>query len=254
MTGLFKVYLNFSPDNGSGGLGKARDMFVGLKGGFGTVLAGRIATPYKTSTVGWDTFNATFLQARGNNGRSKLHNGYADEVIAYANKFGSAKFVGAIALDESVDASNSINGEHTITFSVNMPVADNLELALAYLDASAANDGTAIKAGLKWKSGDLTISGQYETLGADITDPNVAGDQTSLYLNGNMKMGGGASIQLGFGQLSDDGDGGTTISLGYKNKMSKSVMAYAGVIAINDGVLGQGNSTTQFGGGVRVGF
>jgi len=91
MTGLYKINFNIQADDGSG-FGD-RDQYIGLKGDSGTVLLGRMNTPYKASTVSYDPFLATFMQARGSNGMGDggvaLYS-YADNVIAYANKFGNA--------------------------------------------------------------------------------------------------------------------------------------------------------------------
>ena len=49
MSALYKVNFNFQSDDGSGGI-TDRDQFLGLKGDFGTVVLGRMNTPYKSST------------------------------------------------------------------------------------------------------------------------------------------------------------------------------------------------------------
>ena len=251
LTGLYKINYNFHADDNDDSL-SARDRFIGLKGDFGTVLAGRINTPYKTSTVKWDPFLATFMQARGSNGMSGLHNGYANEVLAYANTFGSVKFVGAVALDENdLDADGELDGDHTITFSVNVPVGP-VELAVGYLDATALDNGTAVKVGVKWKSGDLTVAGQFETLDEDL------GDTSHVYVTASMAMGGGATVAAAFGTVTDEGatdaKDGSYVSLGYKKAMSKKVSWHAGVVVVDEGVTGADQDATQIGAGVRVKF
>ena len=249
MTGLYKINYNFHADDADDGL-SARDRFVGLKGDFGTVLFGRLNSPYKTATVKYDPFLATFMQARGSNGMSAVgHNGYADEVIAYANKFGSVKFVGAVSLDEPTAADD--NGDHLITFSLNMPISDSLELAFGYLDKASVDDGTAIKFGLKYKSGDTTIAGHYETLDAGL------GDQSNIYVTATMALGSGASVSASFGSQTDESAGtndGTYTAIGYKKALSKKVSYHAGVVIMDEGQVGAGNDVTQLGGGIRVKF
>lgn len=256
LTGLYKVNFNFQGDDGAQGLGRSRDQFVGIKGDFGTVIAGRMNTPYKSSTVSWDPLLATFMQARGSNGMSVLHNGYINDTIAYANTFGAVKFVGAIGLDESnndADASE-VDGDHAITFSVNVPVAETLELAVAYLDAGAdINDGTALKVGLKWNaSSDITVAGQYETLDVGL------GDTTNLYVNASMALGGGASVVAAVATQNDESTGGsndgTYTTLAYKKSLSKKVSTHVGVVMIDEGAVGQNEDATQIGAGVRVKF
>ena len=271
MTGLYKINYNFHADDADGetvgtSTGhalSARDRFVGLKGDFGTVLIGRVNSPYKTATVKWDPFLATFMQARGQNGMSGGkggvgHNSYADEVIAYANKFGSMKFVGAIALDETLDANGDINGDHVVTFSLNMPVADSLELALGYFDSTGAGDGTAIKAGLKWTSGDLTVAGHYENLGKDL-NASGTGEQSNIFVTASKKLGAGASVSASFDSQTDESDAdggidGTYTAIGYKKALSKKVSWHAGIVIVDEGVVGSADDITRIGGGIRVKF
>ena len=164
---------------------------------------GRLNSPYKSSTVKWDPFLATFMQARGNEGVTAAgHNGYVENVVAYANKFGKAKFVAAIGLDESNDNPNDrdTDADHALTASVNMPVGP-VEMALAYVNTAgiggtpdtppdnnqAKKDGeddiAAIKIGAKFKTGALTLAGQYETVEVG---GNAAFDQ--IFFTGSYKV------------------------------------------------------------------
>jgi len=245
LTGLAKANFSIQMDANTVGLGKGRDGYVGLKGGFGTVLAGRIATPYKMSTVKWDPFLATSLQARGSAGMSQLHNGYADNVLAYANKFGGVKFVGAVALDESPDATatpanSSTTADHAVTFSVNAPIGSNFAVALGYIDMGGT-DTAAVKVGAKFKTGAITVSGQYETLGKGIADKAdvkggagmPAGDGvTVIYGNVSFKMSSANTVAAAFGSAASDGtdDSGdaTYGSVGMLHSFNKKVRGHVG--------------------------
>ena len=126
---------NVGDSNAAGGI-SGRDGYIGLAGGFGTVAAGTLATPYKSSTVSWDPFVTTFMQARGSYGMSDAHNGYASNAIAYINTFGNVKFVGAVVVDEGnnpTDATKT-NGKNAMSLSVNMPFGP-VEVALAMVSA-----------------------------------------------------------------------------------------------------------------------
>ncbi|MBL4762025.1 MAG: porin, partial [Gammaproteobacteria bacterium] len=165
MTGLYKARFAYSPDDGDTGDGRAlkqKDVFVGLKAEFGTLLAGRMSTPYKTSTAKWDPFYTTFLQARGANGMSTLHNGEAANTLAYANTFGAVSFVGAVALDETAA------DDHTVIASLNMPMNDSLDLALAFLRDSSGDGATAAKLAVKWTGDGNGAVLQYESLDAGL--------------------------------------------------------------------------------------
>ena len=272
LTGLYK--LNFNPKYNtsdsydaikgqtvtSGPSIGVRDAFIGLQGGFGTVLAGRIATPYKTSTVKWDPFLATFLQARGNNGMSALHNGYADDVVAYANKFGPATVVAAVAFDESDDNPNGdgdADGDHALTASVNVPVGP-VEVAIAYIDTGGihglvdgASDYEAAKIGVKFSSGAITVAGHYETIdqgGNDLADV--------MYVTGSFKAGSN-TFAASYGQTSPDtGDDATYWAVGVKHAFSKKVSTLIGVTGSDNFDFSDAtdDDITRFGISTRVKF
>ena len=176
--------VNIGATNGgtsAGGM-SGRDAYVGLAGGWGAVLAGTLSTPYKSSTVGWDPFVTTSLQARGNGGMSMLQNGYASNALAYAGNFNGVKVVAAMVLDEAANGT-STSGNNSVSFSVNAPIGP-VELAVAYINLSknaaiitnldssvpvatarTVDNLDSTKVGLKWNSGAITIAGQVEMLG-----------------------------------------------------------------------------------------
>ncbi len=251
-------------DTGSAGGITGRDAYVGLTGGFGTVLAGTLSTPYKSSTVKWDPFVMTSLQARGNGGMSDAQNGYASNALAYANKFGPATVVVALVVDEGTDPTDGtkLKGEHAKSISVNAPVGP-VEVAVAYVDASKFSDIsglglgstasllsdvttlsqpgftvgvsdkqsvaglptlTASKVGVKWTSGPITVAGQYEMLDLDGTKPTVT------YLTASYAMGAN-TISLGAGTTSWDISGlddSQYMAIGVKHAFSKTTSATLG--------------------------
>jgi predicted porin len=230
----------------------ARDAFVGLSGGFGTVLAGTLNTPYKSSTVGWDPMLATAMQARGSNGMSTFHNGYVSNALAYANNFGGVKLVAAIVLDETPDAADPTKtyGNHASSISVNAPVGP-VEVAVAYISldefGGGAADNSATKAGVKWVSGDITVAGQYEMLNG------VSADPTFLYVTGSYKMGNNTiSASYGMNDLDVDGsDDQTYMAVAFNHAFSKNTNAFVGYRASdNDG----DTDTAALSAGLRVNF
>ncbi len=264
-----------------GGAGAAggmtgRDSYVGLTGGFGTVLAGTLSTPYKSSTVSWDPFVMTTLQARGNFGMSDAHNGYASNALAYANKFGAATVVLAYVLDESASTTSvhKTNGENAVSFSVNAPVGP-VEVAVAYVNASKfgniANLGlgttagltaasldtlTATKLGVKWVSGPITVAGQYETLAID-DGGAIDISPTQMYLTASYAMGAN-TVSAGYGVMNWDIDGvddSTYMAVGLKHAFSKSTSVQVGYRASDTGTNPLlGDDETVFSAGLRVGF
>ena len=241
-----------------------RDAYVGLSGGFGTILAGTLSSPYKSSTVKWDPFLATSAQARGNNGMSNWHNSYLANAIAYANKFGMAKVVAAVVIDDAADdaataSGNDTSGDHAFSFSVNMPVGP-VELAVAYLDASdlgtrttyntniltaqasastgavttpvaastETGDNSAVKVGVRYTAGAMGVAFQYETLEVGNND------QDWMYINGTYTAGAN-TFAAAYGQSEWDGSNATPtyMSLGMVHSFSKSTSAHVAYVAMD---------------------
>jgi len=250
MKALAKYSFNIQTGTGIG----TREAYVGLAGGFGAVLGGKLNHPYKTATIGWDPFVSTFMQARGNGGMALgLHGSEIDNALAYAGAFGGVKVVAAVVVDEANDATSTWDtvGNHAMAFSVNAPIGP-IELALAYIDLSEMGNGpdnaSAFKVGAKWNAGDFTVAGQVESLDDAFGDGNV------MYLTGSYKMGNN-TISASFGSTDKEIDGGsddtTYIALGVSHAMSKNTSAFLGYRSTD---AGTGLDETAFGAGLRVKF
>ncbi|MEN8169770.1 MAG: porin [Pseudomonadota bacterium] len=273
MKAIAKVGMNvWAADHNAKGI-KTRDAYIGLSGGFGTVMMGTMSSPYKMATVKWDPFLATSAQARGNYGMSELHNGYVNNAIAYANKFGMAKVVAAIVLDENADAfadpaNSETTGNHAISFSVNAPVGP-VELAFGYHDASdygvdsadplnpvlspsAQNDDfTAMKLGVKYAAGPISVAFQHETLevGKGVVDTTIEGDTTDIthmYLNATYTAGAN-TFAFAYGLMDEDENikavapgtadpTPTYMSLGMVHGFSKKTSVHVAYVAMDTDV------------------
>lgn len=235
-----------------------REAYVGVAGGFGAVLGGRLNHPYKTSTIGWDPFLSTSLQARFNGGMTAAgHGSEVDNALAYAGSFGAVKVVAAIVLDEViVTGEEKTGGKNTVAFSVNAPVGP-VEVALGYINASKAgscstaitvdttagdtatpldttttcaeggDNKVATKLGVKWASGDFTVAGQVEML-----DKGWTGEKGNvMYVTGSYKMGNN-TISAAYGnhekKLFGTDKGVTYMAVGVSHAMSKNTNAYVG--------------------------
>ncbi|MCW8918832.1 MAG: porin [Gammaproteobacteria bacterium] len=224
-----------------------RDAYVGLSGGFGTVMAGTLTAPY-AMTRSWDPLLGTFAQARGNAGMSTWHNSYAGNALAYANKFGMVKVVLAVVLDETKEAGeDATNGDNATSFAVNVPVGP-VELAVAYLSATdfagTTADNTATKVGVKYNAGAITVAAQYEDL-----DDGSADNTTVTYLAGSYAAGAN-TFSLGYGITDDGTDDYTYTAIGMKHAFSKSTSVHV-AYRLTDV---DNAEETAIGAGLRVGF
>lgn len=266
-----------------------RDAYVGLSAGsVGTILAGRLNTPYKSSTVGYDPLLMTSLQARGSFGMSALHNGYANNAIAYANSFAGdmVKVVAAVVLDEGNDISvpadtTKTNGKHAKSISVNVAPISGLDIAVAWIDASefsdlrqtgvvggtaavpAGKDVAATKIGAKYSAGAFSVAGQVEMLDKGMT---ASGDKGNMvYLTGTFNINDANSISVGVGQadkkvnstaaemLAGTDDVARYMAVGFKHGFSKNTSTTVGY-RISEDKAGAGDKETAFAAGLRVAF
>ncbi|MHB1513935.1 MAG: porin [Acidiferrobacter sp.] len=96
----------------------AGEKYVGLKGGFGSLEVGNIASPYKyTGGVMWDAFVTTDLQARGNGGMAAGvfgQNGFMTNSILYQSP-NFAGFHVALAYSPENAGVNGSNSVQTLT-------------------------------------------------------------------------------------------------------------------------------------------
>lgn len=104
LKGIYKAEFGVDPDNGAGPFTQ-RDIWVGLQGDFGTVLAGNMDTPLKTAQGKVDQFNDTTVDM-SNHVAGELR---APNVVAYASPKIADSIVATVALwqGEGVEGAGS---------------------------------------------------------------------------------------------------------------------------------------------------
>lgn len=144
-----------------------RDQYVGLAGGFGAVVLGRLPTPYKMNGgVKWDPYVASFMQARqagGMSGSALGHNSFVDDVIAYV----MPEIAGINATFAYVgDETGGMNGTWTAGGTGKWGPIEVI-LAATGADIAGTDDADATnidqkKIGIRYKGNGLTAAWQYE--------------------------------------------------------------------------------------------
>lgn len=231
-----------------------RDIFVGLLSQrFGQVRIGRLGSPYKTAGIAWDPFNATFLQARGNQGVSSGqfgHGSYFNRAVSYNHSLQEIQFAAFVAIDDSSDpGTGSTRGNHVHSASLIVPRGP-LQFMLAYINGSEyrgrADDSTASKLGIRYSQGPWTASVRYERRGRGLED----GDFVALA--GSYKQANW-TYSLGYGQFSDKragrDDDGEYFALGIQYAFRQGVAMHGGFRRTDRDVTGTEN---MFGLGLRV--
>ncbi len=203
---------------------------VGITGGFGTVVAGNLKSPYKyTGGVKYDPFVATALEARRNGGMSGGalgHNSFIDNLVAYASPKGPVTASFAYG-PEANDGAWAADVKYR---------AGGVEAFVAAIDAGDRADYSATKVGGSFKTGNHKVVGQYETISA-----GTGKDATILFLGYHMKMGKNILVA----QWAQQSDKGSVANFADK----KSLAGNADYVAV--GVIHKFSKTTRVFGGFR---
>ena len=233
--------------NTDGNAPLTRQAFVGLSGDFGTITAGQMNFPYKTSTIGWDPMVGTFMQARFSGGMGGpngglLYGGEQNNTLAYHGNFNGVRVGASVRVDEGQGfdgvsgagtANDKTSGKHAYNLSVNAPVGP-VEIAVAYANYSkhgttgvsptiteGRDKRTATKVGVKYAAGDFTVAAQAERLGEGFGERTGAAEESGnvYFLTGSYKMGANtisASLGRTDKKLMTVGNNGTD-DIGAKN-------------------------------------
>ena len=222
--GLKAIYkYEMSTDYSSESLRGNRNAYLGLKGGFGTALAGRHDTPYKTVGRKNDMFGDTIADARNltNDGSQDAR---VTDVLVYANKFGAVDFALAYVVDDGTKDAGATS------FSLGFKQGP-LKLAAAMQNvnkpAVGAKESSAMRITAGYKMNAITINANYET---ETDTGGVDGnDSTGMGLAASMKSGANtfkATYATRENDLGTD-DTGTMMAVGVDHKMGKMTSVYA---------------------------
>jgi len=189
-----------------------RNTFLGLQGGWGTLLGGRHDTPFKSVGRITDLFGDQVGDTRNlNSGRDGLGQGSTvgfdlrtQNTVAYMTpSFGGGfKIAAAYVIEDGVDTKQ---------------------------------DALSVSAG--WKTGNWNVALAYETHGEGW---NTAGTETETGIRAGVKWTPGAWIlALGYSALTDldgvSGDDSAAINAGVGFKMGKNLLKAQYVMADNEG-------------------
>jgi hypothetical protein len=235
-----RVAMDLRPIFG-GGSATGRDFYVGFKGGFGSIQAGRMAGAVKN--IEGDPFIATFMEYRNNfvKGGAYGSSSFIGNMLQYANKFGDASI--KLQYNPTDDAIAGPNGD--------LGASIKAKLAGANVFAGYNNEGnsgnTYYKLGGDMSFGDIKAKLIYENDGA------IVGDEASFVVGAELKLAGGM-VDVSY---SDKGNlrSAAAYRIGYMKKASKKARWWVGYTQNGSnktpGVVGD---TATFGGGARVDF
>ncbi len=177
----------------------SRNSFVGLSGGFGTVLMGRHDTPYKLGTSSLDIFGDTIGDY--NQGRTdgvqviqNNHDHRSPQALAYISPTMSGFHFAAATILSSGEAGSSFNnpGDDIDAVSLTGFYSNGaLFLSLSYQDVNAATAADANSKGMKlgaaYTLGSTKLAFVWEDISSDIA--SAVPDRDSWLLNATHAMG-----------------------------------------------------------------
>lgn len=169
--------------------GSSRNTFVGLGGGFGSVMLGRLDSPIKNVSRKYDLFG--------------------DQIGNSRNILGGTipKAVSRLANDAKVG--NAIDGRHNNVIAYQSPKMGGFDALLAYvpgaaqdneLDSSAKNKGDAYSAQLNFATGPFDASLGYINIGksdaAGVAGVTLVNDYEAVRLAGGYSFGAAKVVAL----------------------------------------------------------
>ncbi|HEY0720565.1 MAG TPA: porin [Gammaproteobacteria bacterium] len=200
---------------------KPRNMYVGLKGGFGEARVGHMDTPHKVSTASLDPFGDTYADY---NNIITVDNRLGN-VVAYLNNFGPVGVAAAYyAGDDSVTGENN---KSATSLMVNYD-ANGLYLAGAvesYGDTTGTEMKQASVVGAGYGFGPVKLGLVYEKLAYE----GGKKDQNEMYASLQWKVTDNGTVKAAYGKRNDGvdtTDAPAMAALGYDHKMDKAMSVY----------------------------
>jgi len=227
----------------------ARNQFVGLTGGFGTLVAGRHDTPMKLAIAKYDLFGDQI----GDNGNATLYNFRTPNTVAYMlPKMGGFNGAVAYVADHNDDFKNGDNDDNNEKQAYNVQLGYEHKMFIVdgvyqgwELGGENYNDWM-IGAGVKFAG--LKVNGLYQKPDKDLgVDIDIYGLGAAYTFGKNTVKGQYYTASLDIAGVDDP----SMFAIGYDYDMSKQTTVYAAYAMGKDGysVVGDGH-----GGKTPVGF
>jgi predicted porin len=249
LTALWQVEQEVDFDTGTWG-SRARDTYVGIAGGFGSVLAGHMRTPYRAATVRLDPFadtrgdSSAIIGSTGNLGGTAAYGLFNDEfrasnMITYMTPDLSG-FNAAVAYvmsdaigDDNLPKTSAADDRNAYSLSVgynNGPIfatAGYESISKAGLGGGTGTpDAQAYKIGGSYTIMDATTIG---ALFENIDLGGTIGDRNAWSLNVSHKIGS-TTLMAAYTAADDNStssSGASQYSIGVKQALSKNTEVYA---------------------------
>ena len=231
--------------DGASGAISTLDTTVGITGGFGTVVAGRMEAFSEAKIMSMvDVLGGTSVEPEQDSAAR------ADDAIAYVSPAMNGLTVGVAGysvVNTSVTDDDAFDIQELALMYANGPLAVNVSKTDANASAqSALGVGDASSVGIKYTAGDLAVSGVWQDI--DDESSTVGNDNTNYALAAVYTMGSN-SVALGY--VENEGQDGTTdnntTALELRHNFSGRTRAYAGATWDDNATSSTETDTVFFG-------
>lgn len=271
---VFQFENGLSTENGAPGVWNNRDSFVGLSGGFGTIIAGNVTGPTRalgakldvnTGATGIGMNNALLGKLGGGSGAGpfdqRINNAIAyvsptvagfNGVIGYSTGLTNTVNGGALAGHENMGADNLLQGNTAWTLGLNFETGP-IYVGYAYTAVNAAGNGSLgtdgllagvsklddHRAAVLYKAAFGQVGLMYDRArSVNTVSPNNS--QSVWYLSGKFNVAANGAVLAQWGHAGDvsnngsDRAGANHYVLGYEHSLSKRTVLKAIYSRINN--------------------
>lgn len=209
---FYKFEFEVQVDDGdkSGETFAQRNIYVGLKGDFGSVQAGKFDTPLKVAQKKVDLFNDLAGDIKN---MITVNDIRADNSVAYTSPDGP--FVGSVAFIAKEE--DGVDDGISASFAYSM---DNLYLAVAMDQDVAAMETSAYRFVAQYNMGDF----QFGLLGEEFE--GVDGESDSGFMGSVQYKLDKWALKAQVGQSDIDQEGGQSVSVGADYKLAGNIKAF----------------------------
>ena len=239
LEGIYKLEYETQVDDGDkdGQTFTQRNIYAGIKGGFGQIIAGKFDTPFKKAQNKIDLFNDLEGDIKS---AISAHDNRTANTVQYSTPKMSG-LVATVAHIASEDEKVNDGTSSSLTFT-----QKNVYAAIAY-DTDVEADTDALRLVAQYSMADFTVGALWEQDNTEGSDNDKEGwvYSASYQLNSDIKL------KAQYGESDIKKDNAETYSLGADYKLAKNAKAYA---FVTDETFGDDTSNDYYGIGLEYKF
>lgn len=239
LEGIYKLEYETQVDDGDkGGQTFAqRNIYAGIKGGFGQIIAGKFDTPFKKAQNKIDLFNDLEGDIKS---AISAHDNRTANTVQYSTPKMSG-LVATVAHIASEDETVNDGTSSSLTFT-----QKNVYAAIAY-DTDVEADTDALRLVAQYSMADFTVGALWEQDNTDGSD----NDKEGWVYSASYKLNSDIKLKAQYGESDIVKDNAETYSLGADYKLAKNAKAYA---FVTDETFGNDTSNDYYGIGLEYKF